>query len=345
MIQTKLTVSQIAQLLNAELVGSGDAEVVGVSAFDIAGPNQITFAADTKLLEKIATCKAAAVIVKEKVESPLPLLVVKNVERALIEVLKKFMPQLEKPQPGIHKSAVVEEGASIDPSASIGPMAYIRKGAKIGAGTVISAGCKIGQDVIVGKDCKLDENVVVYHNCTIGNNCFIYANSTIGATGFGYYFIDGQHRLIPHTGGVIIEDFVEIGANSCVDRAKFGNTIVGAGTKIDNLVQIAHNVVIGKCCLIAGQVGIAGSCKLGNGVVLAGQVGMKDHISIGDMTQVGAQAGVINDIEPKQQIVGSPAIDSKEKIRQVLIEQKLPEMNKQLKQLLKKVEQLESRTL
>ncbi|HAL45175.1 MAG TPA: UDP-3-O-(3-hydroxymyristoyl)glucosamine N-acyltransferase [Phycisphaerales bacterium] len=342
MTQTKLTVSQIAELLKAQLVGSGDAEVVGVSAFDIAAPNQITFATDGKLLEKIGVCKAAAVIVKDKVESPLPLLIVNNVERALIEVLKKFMPQLDKPSPGIHKSAVVEEGALVDPTASIGPMAYIRKGAKIGAGTVISAGCKIGQDVTIGKDCKLDDNVVVYHNCTIGNNCFIYANSTIGATGFGYYFIDGRHQLIPHTGGVIIEDFVEIGANTCVDRAKFGNTIIGAGTKVDNLVQIAHNVVTGKCCLIVGQAGIAGSCKLGNGVVLAGQVGLKDHISIGDMTQVGAQAGVINDIGPNQQIVGSPAIDIKEKLRQVLLEQKLPEMNKQLKQLLKKVEQLEA---
>jgi UDP-3-O-[3-hydroxymyristoyl] glucosamine N-acyltransferase len=342
---TKITVGQIAQFIKAELIGSGDAEVTGVTAFETAQNNQLTFAAEEKLLEKISECKAAAVIVKKKVQSPIPLLVVDNVERALIETLKHFMPALEKQPSGIHKSAVVEEGAFIDPSASIGPLVSIRKGAKIGAGTIISAGCMIGQDATIGKDCKLDSNVVVYHNCTIGNNCFISANTTIGATGFGYYYIDGQHRLIPHTGGVIIEDFVEIGANTCVDRAKFGNTIIGAGTKIDNLVQIAHNVVIGKCCLIAGQVGIAGSCKLGNGVVLAGQVGMKDHITIGDMTQVGAQAGVINDVEPNQRIVGSPAIDSKEKLRQVMLEQKLPEMNKQLKQLTKKVQELESRTL
>jgi UDP-3-O-[3-hydroxymyristoyl] glucosamine N-acyltransferase len=340
--QIKITVGQIAQFLKAELVGSGNMEVVGVSAFETAHNNQVTFASEEKLLEKISECKAAAVIVKNKVQSPIPLLVVDNVERALIETLKHFMPPLEKQPPGIHKSAVVEEGAFIDPTASIGPLACVRKGAKIGSGTIISAGCRIGQDVTIGKDCKLDDNVVIYHNCTIGNYCFISANSTIGATGFGYYFIDGQHRLIPHTGGVIIEDFVEIGANSCIDRAKFGNTIIGAGTKIDNLVQIAHNVVIGKCCLIAGQAGIAGSCKLGNGVVLAGQVGMKDHISIGDMTQVGAQAGVINDIGPNLKIVGSPAIDSKEKLRQVLLEQKLPEMNKQLKQLTKKVQELEA---
>ena len=183
---------------------------------------------------------------------------------------------------------------------------------------------------------------MVYHNCSIGNNCIIGANSTIGATGFGYYFIDGQHRLIPHTGSVFIEDCVEIGANSCIDRAKFGNTVIGAGTKIDNLVQIAHNVIIGKCCLIVAQAGIAGSSKLGNGVVLAGQVGIKDHITIGDGTQIGAQAGVINDIEPNKQVVGSPAIDIKEFFRQVLLEQKLPEMSKQLKELIKRVETLEA---
>ncbi|MCE5340938.1 MAG: UDP-3-O-(3-hydroxymyristoyl)glucosamine N-acyltransferase [Planctomycetaceae bacterium] len=338
----KMTINEIAQILKAQLVGSGSAEVTGVCTFETAVPDKITFASDAKLLEQIATCKAAAVIVKDKVESPIPLLVVGNVEKALIETMKLFMPKLEKPAAGIHKTAVVEDGADIAPTASIGAMALIRKDAKIGAGTVIGAGCKIGQNVTIGKDCKLDDNVVVYHNCTIGNYCFISANATIGATGFGYYFIDGRHQLIPHTGGVIIEDCVEIGANTCVDRAKFGNTIIGAGTKIDNLVQVAHNVVIGKCCLIVSQVGIAGSCKIGNGVVLAGQVGMKDHITIGDMTRVGAQAGVINDIGPNLTVVGSPAIDAKEKFRQVLSTQKLPEMNKQLKQLLKKVEQLEA---
>ncbi|NIA16847.1 MAG: UDP-3-O-(3-hydroxymyristoyl)glucosamine N-acyltransferase, partial [Planctomycetes bacterium] len=159
---------------------------------------------------------------------------------------------------------------------------------------------------------------------------------------FGYSFIDGQHRLIPHIGGVIIEDFVEIGANSCVDRAKFGNTIIGAGTKIDNLVQIGHNVVVGKCCLFAAHVAIAGSCEIGNGVVLAGQAGIKDHIKIGDGVVVGAQAGVITDIAPGRHILGSPAIDDKEIKRIVLTTMKLPQMAKQLKKLVKKVERLEA---
>ena len=340
--QKRRTVAQLAEIAGAELIGSGKAEVCRALPFESALPDSITFAADGKLLKDISNCKAAAVIVSKKIDSTVPLLVVDNVEQALIKILREFMPPLGKPLPGVHKSAVVEKGASIAPTASIGALAFIKKDAKIGAKTVIGAGCKIGENSVIGSDCKLEDNVVVYHNCNIGNNCIIGANSTIGSTGFGYYFIDGQHRLIPHTGSVLIEDCVEIGANSCIDRAKFGNTIIGAGTKIDNLVQIAHNVVIGKCCLIVAQAGIAGSSTLGNGVVLAGQVGIKDHITIGDGTQIGAQAGVINDIEPNKQIVGSPAIDSKEKLRQVLLEQKLPEMSRQLKELIKRVETLEA---
>lgn len=341
-VREKYTVSQLAGVAGAELVGCGNAEVSRVAPFESADPDCITFAADEELLKNISNCKAAAVIVSKRIDSTIPLLVVDNVERALIKVLREFMPKIDKPPAGIHKSAVVEKGASIDKTASVGPLVCIKKGAKIGPRTIIGAGCKIGENSIIGSDCRLEDNVVVYHNCSIGNNCIIGANSTIGATGFGYYFIDGQHRLIPHTGGVLVEDCVEIGANSCIDRAKFGNTIIGAGTKIDNLVQIAHNVVIGKCCLIIAQAGIAGSSRLGNGVVLAGQVGIKDHITIGDGTQIGAQAGVINDIGPNKQVVGSPAIDIKEKLRQVLVEQKLPEMSRQLKELIKRVETLEA---
>jgi UDP-3-O-[3-hydroxymyristoyl] glucosamine N-acyltransferase len=341
-VKKKYTVSQLAEVAEAELIGCGKAEVSGAAPFESAGPDCITFAADEELLKNISACKAAAVIVNRKIDSVVPLLVVDNVERALIKVLREFMPQLAKSPAGVHKSAIVDENVSIDKTASIGPLVYIRKGAKIGAGTVIGAGCKIGENSTIGSDCLIEDNVVIYHNCSIGNNCIIGANSTIGATGFGYYFIDGQHQQIPHTGGVVIEDCVEVGANSCVDRAKFGNTVIGAGTKIDNLVQIAHNVIIGKCCLIVAQAGVAGSSKLGNGVVLAAQAGIKDHITIGDGTKIGAQAGVINDIEPNKQVLGSPAINIKEFFRQVLLTQKLPEMNKQLKQLIKKVEELEA---
>jgi UDP-3-O-[3-hydroxymyristoyl] glucosamine N-acyltransferase len=194
----------------------------------------------------------------------------------------------------------------------------------------------------VGKNCRLDSNVVVYHNCHIGDNVIIQANSTIGSTGFGYAFIDGVHKLIPHNGRVVIEDFVEIGANCCIDRAKFGDTVVGAGTKIDNLVQIAHNVVIGKCCVIAGQAGIAGSCKLGDGVVLGGQTGLADNIEIGNGTMVGGQSGVARNVPAGQQVAGRPAIDVREALRISSLRMRLPKLAAHLKELTKRVERLEA---
>ena len=183
---------------------------------------------------------------------------------------------------------------------------------------------------------------MVYHNCSIGNNVIIQANSTIGSVGFGYSFIDGSHKLIPHNGGVVIEDFVEIGACCCIDRAKFGNTKIGAGTKIDNLVQIAHNVIIGRCCLIAGQVGISGSCKLGDGVILAGQVGLGDNIEMGDGAIAGAKAGVPHSVDAGKRVLGSPALEVTEMIRIFSLMRRLPKMADTLKQLQKRMEGLES---
>ncbi|HBG78234.1 MAG TPA: UDP-3-O-(3-hydroxymyristoyl)glucosamine N-acyltransferase [Phycisphaerales bacterium] len=341
-LQKKYTVSQLAEIAGAELIGDGTGEICRAAPFESATPDSITFVSNENLLKNIAACKAGAVIVSKKIETSIPLLVVKNVEKALIAVLKEFTPKISAAQIGIHKNAIVEQGAVIAPTASIGEFVCVRKGAVIGERTIIKAGCKVGENSVIGDDCRIDDNVVIYHNCKIGNHCIISANSVIGSTGFGYYFFDGGHQLIPHTGGVVIEDCVEIGANACVDRAKFGNTIIGAGTKVDNLVHIAHNVVIGKCCLIAGQVGIAGSTKLGNGVVLAGQVGIKDHIVIGDGVQVGAQAGVMNDIPAGKQVLGAPAIDIKDFAKQVILTRKLPEINKELKQLIKRIEILEA---
>jgi len=225
---------------------------------------------------------------------------------------------------------------------SVGAGVVIDDGVEIGKNSVIGSGCKIGENSKLGKNCRLDSNVVIYHNCRLGNNVVIQANSTVGSTGFGYSFIDGAHRLIPHNGGVVIEDFVEIGANCCIDRAKFGNTIIGAGTKIDNLVQIAHNVVIGRCCLIAAQVGISGSCKLGDGVVLGGQVGLADNIKIGDGAMIGAQSGLSHSIAAGQQLMGSPALEKRESFRIFGLWRRLPKMAELLKQLHKRVEKLEA---
>ncbi|MFQ6034342.1 MAG: UDP-3-O-(3-hydroxymyristoyl)glucosamine N-acyltransferase, partial [Sedimentisphaerales bacterium] len=315
----RLTVAQLANRLGAKLVSSPeglDKHLSAVQALESACDSDVTFISDERHLAGLKNSRAGAVIVSRRLKNlSKPQLIVENVDAALIEALKVFAPRLKAPAEGIDPTAKIGKRVKIAKGVAIGAGVVIDDGVQIGLNSVIGNGCKIGQNSKIGKNCRLDSNVVVYHNCCLGNNCLIQANSTIGSIGFGYSFIDGAHRLIPHNGGVLIEDFVEIGANCCIDRAKFGNTIIGAGTKIDNLVQIAHNVVIGKCCLIAGQVGISGSCKLGNGVVLGGQVGLADNIEIGDDAMIGARSAVLNSVPAGQQVVGAPAIERREALR------------------------------
>jgi UDP-3-O-[3-hydroxymyristoyl] glucosamine N-acyltransferase len=341
----ELTVKQLAERLCAELVGAGDEierRISAVAAVEAAGESEVTFVTSDKHIAAIGRSRAAAAIVAKRIDGlSKPQLVVKNVDAALIEVLKFFAPVLKPAVEGIDPSAKLGRDVKIAKKVSIGPNVVVSDRVEIGENSVIGSGCKIGENSKVGKNCRFDSNVVVYHNCCLGNNVVVQANSTIGSTGFGYSFIEGSHKLIPHNGGVVIEDFVEIGANCCVDRAKFGNTVIGAGTKIDNLVQIAHNVIIGKCCLIVGQAGIAGSCKLGDGVVLAGQVGLADNIEIGDGAMVSGQAGVVNDIKAGQQVAWTPAVDKREAFRIISSMMRLPKLAEQLKRLVRRVEKLE----
>jgi len=339
---TILTVGEVAEQIGARLVGSGSATVSGVNSIEQAGPREVSFVTSDKHAQKIAESGAAAVIVSEEAGDGRPTqLIVDCVETALIKTLGLFAPKLT-PQSGIHPTSVVEKTATIAGDVAIGPAAYISHGAVIGPGSIIGAGCVIGENSIIGANCRLDANVVVYHNCMIGNNCIIQANATIGSVGFGYYAVEGRPQLIPHNGGVVIEDCVEIGANSCIDRAKFGNTIIGAGTKIDNIVQIAHNVVIGKCCLIAGLVGISGSCRLGDGVVLAGQAGVADHIEIGSGAVIGADSGVMDNIAAEKRVLGMPAIDARKELQIWALKKRLPDMAKQLKDVIGRVDKLET---
>jgi UDP-3-O-[3-hydroxymyristoyl] glucosamine N-acyltransferase len=341
-----LTVSQLAKLLQAELIGNSkdfDRQIIAVNAVSAAGNKEITFVADKKHQDEVYHSKAAAVIVKQSIEGlSKPQLIVKNIDAALIEALTLFAPKLRVQKKKVDTTARLGKNVQIEDAVSIGAYVIIDDGVKIGKNSIIGAGCKIGENTKIGQRCRLDRNVVIEHNCLLGNNVIIQANSTIGSTGFGYAFIDAAHRLIPHNGGVVIEDFVEIGANCCIDRAKFGNTIIGAGTKIDNLVQIAHNVVVGKCCLISAQVGIAGSCQIGDGVVMAGQVGLADNIKVGATAMLGAQAGVMSNVPEGQKLAWSPAIDVKEAVRVVAYILRLPKMAEQLKKLNKRIERLEA---
>ncbi|HUT30167.1 MAG TPA: UDP-3-O-(3-hydroxymyristoyl)glucosamine N-acyltransferase [Sedimentisphaerales bacterium] len=352
----EMSVSQLAERIGAELVGDGAGRIKGVAPVEGAGETDVTFIKDSggyggragssegaRHLAGLETSRAGAVIVGKQIEGfSRPELIVKSVDAALIEALNIFAPRLKVAAPGIDPTAKIGENVRIAEGAAIGANVVIDDGAQIGTNSVIASGCRIGENTKVGSDCRIDSNVVIYHNCQIGSHVIIQANSTIGSTGFGYSFIDGSHRLIPHNGGVVIEDFVEIGANCCIDRAKFGNTIIGAGTKIDNLVQVAHNVVMGKCCLIAALAGISGSCKLGDGVVLGGQVGLVDNIEIGNGTMVGAKSGVINSTSAGQQVIGTPALERGEALRVAGLTRRLPKLAEQLKHLSKRVENLEA---
>ena len=339
----KLTVAQLAERIGAELVGDGSGQITAVGAVETAGENDVTFITNDRHIPRLKKSRVGAVIVGRCIDGlAKPQLIVKNVDAALIETLKIFAPKLKAAAEGIDPTAKVGQNVKISKGVSVGAGVVIDDGAAIGENSVIASGCKIGENSKLGKNCRLDCNVAIYHNCTIGNNVIIQANSTIGSTGFGYSFIDGSHKLIPHNGGVVIEDFVEIGANCCVDRAKFGNTIIGAGTKIDNLVQIAHNVVIGKCCLIAGLVGISGSCKIGDGVVLAGQVGLVDNIEIGDGVMVGARSAVMSDVAAGKKMFGYPATEKTEALKAVSLTRRLPKLAESLKELHKRIERLEA---
>ena len=339
----KLKVEELAKRLGAELVGDGDGWVDAVGPIEAAEQSAVTFITDEMLLGELKKTRAVAVIVGRRVEEVgKPQLVVKDVNAALIKALSVFSPELKAAPKGVDPSAKVGRDVKIGKGVSVGPGVVIDDKVEIGENSVIGAGCKIGENSKLGKDCCLDCNVVVYHNCVLGKSVVIQANSTIGSVGFGYYLIDGAHRLIPHNGGVVIEDFVEIGANCCIDRAKFGNTRIGAGTKIDNLVQIAHNVVIGRCCLIAGQAGLAGSTRLGDGVVLGGQAGISDNLKIGDGVMVAAKSGVTHDIAAGQRIFGMPATEQREAIKTIGLTRRLPKMIELLRELGERVKRLEA---
>lgn len=338
-----ISLKDLAQKIEAQLIGDGSIEITELTSFDQANETKLAYLENVKNLNKLEKSNAAAVIVATKIDNfSRPQLVVKNVQAAVIDVLTLFAPKLTPPTTGIHHSAVVEKSAKISSTASIGSGVYIGHNVSIGENSIICPNVSIGENSTIADNTKIDANVVIYHNCKIGSNCIIQAGAIIGALGYGYSFLDGQHKLIPHNGGVIIEDCVHVGANCCIDRGKFGDTIIGAGTKMDNLIQIGHGAKIGMCCLIVAQVAIGGSAKLGNGVVVAGQTGIANLVEIGDLTRIGARSGVMSNLPAGSEVLGSPAVDAKDAMKQVLATVKLPELLKQVKLLTKRIEKLES---
>ena len=348
MFKERLTLRTIAELVGGTVEGDEELQVGSIGSLDEAGPGDLTYAINEHKATSLKTSDATAAIVPhgistETVDNPQMVLVrVANPEAAVATLLSRTAGPEDLPPVGVHPTAVVAPDAEISDDVAIGPCVVIGQRAKIGARSVLCPGAKVGADAVIGENCVLGEGVVVRYECIIGNRVRIGPNSVIGYDGFGYYYADGVHHKIPHPGNVVIQDDVELGACTCVDRAKWGSTLIGAGTKIDNLVQIAHYVQIGSGCLLASQAGVAGSSKLGNFVVLGGSAGVRDNISIGDGTKLGAASKLAHSAGPGEILLGIPARDAKTALREIMALGKLPDMIKRIKKLEKKISALES---
>lgn len=305
-----MTLRELAVRVNARLAPeAGDVEISSVASLADANPGDISFFGNPKYINALRKTRATAVFLPDSFTEELPAhgLFVSDPAAAFAQILPLFTPQPIVREPGIHPSAVISSDAKIGEACSIGAHVVIEAGAKIGDRCVIDAQCFIGQESTLGEDCHLHPNVTVRERCRIGNRVILHCGVVVGADGFGYEFRDGKQQKIPQTGTVQIDDDVEIGANSAVDRARFGRTWIQRGTKIDNLVQIGHNVTIGEHCILCAQVGVSGSTRIGNYVTLAGKVGLSGHIEIGDQVMIGAMSGLAKNVPPKTIMFGAPA--------------------------------------
>lgn len=339
-----LTLGEIASMLNCPAPAAPNLQITGLAMLTEAGPGELSFLGSDAYLKQFQQSKAGAVIVSRKVELPPGtnkiVLVVENADLAVAQVLNRIAPPIARPAKGVHPSAQVDPSATFGENVSVGALAVIGARTTIGRNTVIHPGAVISDDVTVGDNCEIFPNVTIRERITIGHRVIINAGSVLGTDGFGYRWDGKQHAKIPQIGTVVIEDDVEIGSAVCIDRAKFAATRIGRGTKIDNLVQVAHNVEIGPHCIIVGQVGLAGSCKLGTGVVLGGQVAVRDHITMGDGSSAGACSGIAGDVKARQMVSGTPALPHRQNLRQHAALRHLPTLIEQMREMQQEIEAL-----
>ncbi len=335
----RITLNEIAALLRCSPLPGPDGEraVSGVATLDEATENDVSFLGNDSYLTQFNATKAAGVIVHRRVRIPrdtrTPVLLVDDADLATAQVLEKFAPPVPRPQLGVDPLARVAQSATLDADIAIGPFVVIGERSKIGAGSVLHPGVYVGSDVEIGENCELFPQVVVRERISIGSRVIIHAGSILGSDGFGYRWDGQQHVKIPQIGRVVIEDDVEIGSCVCIDRAKFSTTRIGRGTKIDNLVQVGHNVQTGAHCIIVGQVGLAGSVKLGTGVVLGGQCAIRDHVTLGDGVMVAGCAGVAEDVPAKTVVSGLPALPHRQSLREQAALRRLPDLVVQARKL------------
>jgi UDP-3-O-[3-hydroxymyristoyl] glucosamine N-acyltransferase len=341
--ELQITVGEIGQRIGGTVHGDSALVIRGIGTLEEAGPDTLSWIASDKFLPRLAQSAAGAVLMPAGCDPPAGRTVIRvhDPELALCDLLSWLGPPAEVVAPGVHASAVVAPDAQVA-GAAIGPLVTVGPRSRIGPRAQLHAGVRIGADVVIGSDCVLWPNVVVRERVSIGERVIIHPNATIGADGFGYLQRGGRHRKIPQIGTVVIEDDVEVGAGTCIDRARTGVTRIGRGTKIDNLVQLAHNVTVGADCIIVAQCGVSGSAVLGRHVVFGGQVGMVDHTRVGDRVQVAAKSAVMTDIPADAVYRGIPARENWQFGRQEIAVRRLPKMIEQLRELARRVERLES---
>ncbi len=302
------TLADLALELGGTVVGDDSVMIRGVAGIREAQSGDVTFLANSRYEGYLSDTRATAVICdRQPREAPVPLLQVDHPYLAFQMAVRLFRPELYQPLAGVHPTAVVSPAAHVGEGASIGPHCTVEPGARIGAGSVLMAGCYVGVQASIGEKSLLYPHVVVREECVVGDRCILHSGAIIGADGFGFAFDAGRYHKVPQVGNVVLGDDVEVGANTTIDRATTESTRIGDGTKIDNLVQIGHNVVIGKHCIIVAQVGISGSTELADYVTVGGQAGIIGHVKLGKGVQVGGQSGVTKSVEPNTTVFGTPA--------------------------------------
>jgi UDP-3-O-[3-hydroxymyristoyl] glucosamine N-acyltransferase len=328
-----MILKDIADLTGGRIIGNSDVAISGVSGITEAKDGDITFIAHRRYLPPLSSIKASAIIAKEEVKGlPASLLLVDNPKLTFAKVLEIFHKKPFRSH-GISDKAVIGKHVKLGENISIYPHVYVSDNTVIGANTVIFPNVYIGENVLIGEDTIVYPNVTIREGVSIGSRIIIHAGTVIGSDGFGYVTEERKHYKIPQVGGVVIEDDVEIGSNVTIDRATTARTVIGCGTKIDNLVQIAHNVKIGKNCILVAQTGISGSVEIGDNSVIGGQTAIRDHVKIGKSVIIGSKSGVTHDIPDGQIFSGYPAIPHKQWLRSQNIYSKLPEHIKRLNKL------------
>lgn len=338
----RATLAEVASLVGGRVLGDPGTVVSDLVPLAEAGPGQLGFLADRRYLKHLSGKDGVAVLVAE---SLVPLLVgegppgvaVQEPHRALATLVAHFHPT-SPPEPGIHPTAVLGRGVVLGERAHVGPYAVVEEGARIGDDVVLGAHSVVGRGARIGAGCVLHPHAVLYPGTILGERVILHAGARVGVDGFGYVFQEGAHRKVPQVGGCVLGDDVEVGANACIDRGSIGRTVVGAGSKLDNLVHVAHNVSIGPRSLLVAQVGIAGSSRVGEGAVLGGQVGVSGHLEIGAGARLGAQAGVIGDVAPGETVSGYPARPHREYLQAMAALFRLPGMRRELEDRIRVLE-------